>query len=256
MSERSVLNPLTVDRYSRNTVSGRKKSANAPCCPRRFFRRFVASSREPSFTYQRNKTRPVSIASCGVVAETEERVFVKVDVHYVHSRRSGKFPAVAGYARACVYRRVNGASERKRERVREGERERERTGEDRRDPGDVTGTEREPRQIYVLFITSDTPTWRAPALPGPASSPARSLTPLSTPIVAFAPRLRPPPSRAPICLPCSEPVFARRAQHTAGCTPPAAVPAAYIRMCGDTLMTGGRTRAAVEPRGEHKRTSN
>lgn len=181
----------------------------------------VVSSRRPEshrLPTSGIKPAPVSIASCGVVAETEERVFVKVDVHYVHSRRSGKFPAVAGYARACVYRRVNGASERKRERVREGERERERTGEDRRDPGDVTGTEREPRQIYVLFITSDTPTWRAPALPGPASSPARSLTPLSTPIVAFAPRLRPPPSRAPICLPCSEPVFARRAQHTAGCT--------------------------------------
>jgi len=33
-----------------------------------------------------------SVASCGVVAETEERVFGKVDVHYVHSRRAWKIP--------------------------------------------------------------------------------------------------------------------------------------------------------------------
>jgi len=62
------------------------------------------------------------------------------------------------------------------------------------------------------------------------------------------PRPRSPSPRAPICLPCSEPVFARRAQHRSWRNvPEVPPPATYAR--DDILMTGGRTRADVEPFG-------
>lgn len=133
-----------------------------------------------------------------------------------------------------------------------GERERERQKRAREIPGRLPGTQREPPQIYVLFITSDTPMWRVRARSRARSRSRSRVRPckltlrFQPPSSLLPPRPRPPPPRAPICLPCSETgvCTTRTASlpHAGESTGGTTRRGTNVRVRGDTLMTSGHAR--------------